>query len=810
MANKGSYVTNPGGTANWAAGFADSLSNLSDSYRDQATTKKNSELAAEALAYNRGRDVLTDSRYDAEQKRITKERNALADGIKNYSSADARAEALARNPELAAYVDGIRADNMLTLDQNTIYNAMSDQVGPLSRDDLLKRSKGGTHMIMEDMPKNTALAISQGLADGSINEQDYLNAKKGVNKSIDDYVGSNMNLYRAEENSRILQNLVAAGADPAKAFAVAEGLSKQYSSKDELTKAALAAQKVAFTKSKYNADIAFKIYKEKNKDSKSSGVTKGNVDISDLNAHLEVLDPGWIDKGTLRNFWQYAVDNGVNSKIAMHAVDRSVFVDRGGIGINRTKEEFLQFSKGLEAANKSGGDKGKYDEFIAKEAAFVNPMLQNKRAFMGGLRDISTAPLTPNKYASGYNLPKPGEVASTATATAYGPSTNITGGEYLNGSRGLTAEQHLDNLVNGNTDVPTIVPEDLITSGVDTTITNPYMESTSQANNQLRDVLETGGRTVSDFFGLTISPEEKHNKRAIDVNNKNVNAEIMQVESSIDALPPMNISTLEQRQERRALESKIDTLDKSRDSFVPPVYTPFKMKPHAVNPVPTADPTVLVNTIVDDLGKAEGIVAHKSTEGGEDTMPYGLKAGMTDIDMSKFTDNGVVDYKAAATELVTKRISQLKVAIPKFDSMNSDLQNTLVSTVWNQGLGGTEKLQKALNFAFSGPKNKQSDRVRSALSNELLDAVSANDPVDGKLRPIGGLIQRKAIDYNKVAKSYGFPAIHSWELQAQNVTLKGVSYKEKVTYYDSLGGRIAVHRKQNSRHSDSKTNKGVM
>jgi hypothetical protein len=409
MAKQGNYITAPTSNANWAAGIADSLSGLSDRYMDQAAAKKDSELAAEALAYNRGRDVLTDSRYDTEQQRITKQRDALANGIKNYSAADARAAALARDPELAAYVDTRRKASELRFDQNTIYDATSDQVGPLSKFDLLKRSEGGTHMIMKDMPTGTelALALEQGIDAGYINEQDYLDGKKAISKTFDDYVSSNMNLYRAKENSNILQSLVAAGADPAKAAAVAENLSKQFSSKKELTAAAVASQKAAYVKSKYNADTAFKIYKEQNKDSKSSGVTKGNVDISDLSAHLDLLDPGWMDKGTLSNFWQYAVDNGVNSKIAMHAIDKSVFIDRWGKGINRTKEDFLQFAKGLEAANKSGGNKDKYDEFIAKEATFVDPMLQNKRAFMGGVEDLLVAPKTPNKYATKLSLPEP-------------------------------------------------------------------------------------------------------------------------------------------------------------------------------------------------------------------------------------------------------------------------------------------------------------------------------------------------------------------------------------------------------------------
>jgi hypothetical protein len=46
MAKQGNYITAPTSNANWAAGFADSLSDLSDNYRDQATTKKDSELAA--------------------------------------------------------------------------------------------------------------------------------------------------------------------------------------------------------------------------------------------------------------------------------------------------------------------------------------------------------------------------------------------------------------------------------------------------------------------------------------------------------------------------------------------------------------------------------------------------------------------------------------------------------------------------------------------------------------------------------------------------------------------------------------------
>ena len=219
----------------------------------------------------------------------------------------------------------------------------------------------------------------------------------------------------------------------------------------------------------------------------------------------------------------------------------------------------------------------------------------------------------------------------------------------------------------------------------------------------------------------------------------------------------------------------------------------------------------LVDKIISDFDKSEGIFKHKSVEGGADTKPYGLKEGITDLNMTDFTgSDGKVDYKAAATSLINMRVGQLQKSYPEFDSMRSGLQETLISTIWNQGMSGADELKKSLNAAMNLTGEAQVEAVQSSLKNQLLDGVSTNDPKDGKLRPIGGLVSRKAADYNLAAEAYGFTPISSWKLEKDVVEVGGKTYREKVTYLDAKGNEIMSHRKQSKRHSKSVTNKGSL
>tara|TARA_R110000796_G_scaffold19112_10_gene57403 strand:+ start:1549 stop:2550 length:1002 start_codon:yes stop_codon:yes gene_type:complete len=219
----------------------------------------------------------------------------------------------------------------------------------------------------------------------------------------------------------------------------------------------------------------------------------------------------------------------------------------------------------------------------------------------------------------------------------------------------------------------------------------------------------------------------------------------------------------------------------------------------------------LVDKIIADFDISEGIFKHKSVEGGADTHPYGLKEGMTDLNMADFTGaDGVVDYKAAATSLINKRVGQLQTSYPKFDSMRSGLQETLISTIWNQGISGADELKKSLNAAMNLTGAEQVEAVQSSLKNQLLDGISTNDPVDGKMRPLGGLIARKAEDYNMAAEAYGFTPIASWKLEKDVVKLGGKTYREKAVYSDAEGNEIMSHRKQSKRHSKSMTNEGSL
>jgi hypothetical protein len=428
MAKQGNYITAPTSNANWAAGFADSLSDLSDNYRDQATAKKDSELAAEALAYGRSRDVLSDKRFADKEALVNTQRDALTKGITDYTPANARAKTLESNPELKAYVDQYRNKQSLVIGENFIAELMSDQVGAPSREDVKKNVVGGssTGLIRSDIPKDILGTIAQGVERGTITKDqyaDYTGRIAALNTTIDDYVGSEANVYRAPETARLAKELISGGADPIAAYTLAEKTAAQYPSKKELSTASVNVQKVASARNEYLAEMAFKIAKDI-KGSTYSGVKSSEVKVADAVAHIEKMDAGWWDTSTLQNRYQKAIDEGINPGVALASLDKYVTLKGFGKGVTGTDDDYLAFAKATEAAGKSKGDKTKYDDFIAKEAAYVDPILQNKKAFMGGLEDISIRPTLTNKYANEY-------YASGDTTT---PKKDVLSKELLNSS----------------------------------------------------------------------------------------------------------------------------------------------------------------------------------------------------------------------------------------------------------------------------------------------------------------------------------------------------------------------------------------
>ena len=210
----------------------------------------------------------------------------------------------------------------------------------------------------------------------------------------------------------------------------------------------------------------------------------------------------------------------------------------------------------------------------------------------------------------------------------------------------------------------------------------------------------------------------------------------------------------------------------------------------------------VIESMLTDFETSEGTTISSSVEGGVDTLPYGLK-DVTDIDLADYTVDGVVDYRGAAKGLLKLRVGQLSSKYTKFNAMPRGLKKTLISTTWNQGMYGANGLSKGLNAAMELPKGKQVAAVKKALDSNLLDGFSANDPKDGKMRPMVGLMKRKAEDYNMAAAAYGFPTITTWTLKHDVVKEGGRTYREVGSYYAEDGSLIMKHRKQSNKHSKS-------
>ena len=218
-----------------------------------------------------------------------------------------------------------------------------------------------------------------------------------------------------------------------------------------------------------------------------------------------------------------------------------------------------------------------------------------------------------------------------------------------------------------------------------------------------------------------------------------------------------------------------------------------------------------VDEVLLDFKNSEGMYKHKSAEGGEDTGPYGLKAGMADLNMDDFTTDGKIDYKAAATSLLKIRVGQLNKGYPKFNSMPSSLKKTLLSTIWNQGVSGANELRNGINKAMELPKEEQGAAVIAIMKTDLLDGIRAmddkgtEDKSDDRKRPMVGLMARKAADYNLTAQHYGLPLIASWDLvdNDEDYKIGGVTFREKATYYDEQGNVLKVHYKESRKHRNS-------
>jgi hypothetical protein len=411
---------------------AETTAKLTADYRlnEQANKQTNAELLgahqAAVLAGNQSAADAT-AKWRANQQTAAKtalelvasQNKALSDGLEGYSKLDAGTAALAASPELNSAGDQRKNDLLTVRSQNLVAEALGGQVGVTSRDDIRRATIGGAPRVTSDLPsaKDLPMAIQQGLDDGSISKERYelfLANNKADGVAIDKYLVSKMPVYRQEETTRLTKKFVTSGGDPAKSFALATEMAKQYPSKAELSLAAKDAQKTANRRNVYLADRAFDMYKAENKGKNTSGVTPGYTGIAEVVAHIEKIDPGMWDSGTLENRYQLAIKEGVNPKIALKALDKYVTLKGFGKGVTGTDDDYLKFAKDLEAASKSNGSRSSYDEFIAKEAVLVDPVFRNHQAFLGGLRDFGVKPNTPHKFAQPYYDKKVPEIVETA------------------------------------------------------------------------------------------------------------------------------------------------------------------------------------------------------------------------------------------------------------------------------------------------------------------------------------------------------------------------------------------------------------
>ncbi len=399
MARQGTYVTVPGGSANWAQGITSALADLSKSYMQQGAAEDERARLAEVQQYQRSRDALADKRYDEKAALEKAQREALQGFVTDYSPVAARTAAFAASPELQRAFDERMQTEQETLARNFLADlTLRGEQGRMLRE---QAAEFGTPLLESSLPEDSAAYLKELQAKGQISAddwKDYQGRISSLKDKVSDYVAGSMPVYQKAEAARITKELMARGVPAATATATATSLAGQYDSKKDLTAAAYKAKEAADKSAKEEADLAYKVWNTQYKGASknTSGIKPGNVGIEDVEKHIAGIDAGWYDSGTLMNYWQAAVDKGVNPKVAQAALDSFVNTDRWGKSIKGTSDDFVRFADALEAANTSGGDRSKYTDyrrFLPKYTELVDPIQQNKAAFLGGRLDLSPKPM---------------------------------------------------------------------------------------------------------------------------------------------------------------------------------------------------------------------------------------------------------------------------------------------------------------------------------------------------------------------------------------------------------------------------------
>jgi hypothetical protein len=455
MARQGNYVTIPGMDPNWAKGISSALSDLSNSYnRKAALEEQEKRLAAneaenkrryeEGLLRQDQRNALLDERYKNEQAlaaekyqntldrqgeldriaaderaRAAKEREVLSQYAANYSAPSARQAMLDADPELKSALEAQNATNKEVLASNAIIDAtMSGEQGRMLREQAAEFGPSLGLTADAIVPEDATGALEKAIAEGKTsNMLDTFSAdSSALEDRVNEYIRSNAPLYREQEQARINKELIAEGADPIRAAALAKELSGQYKSEEDLTTQAIARQKAQQTSAEKAADLVYKALKFEQDQITSSGnknpnyIKPGIVTDTQVQNLIENIDPGIKDAGTLRDLYDAAVAAGVDQKVALKSLEENI-EDNTTLGV-RTKgpklgtEDFIAYAKAREASNsptKIDTSKISRDEFIKlitpETVPYVDPETSNREAFVRGVSryrpKVTRLPLVP-------------------------------------------------------------------------------------------------------------------------------------------------------------------------------------------------------------------------------------------------------------------------------------------------------------------------------------------------------------------------------------------------------------------------------
>ena len=146
---------------------------------------------------------------------------------------------------------------------------------------------------------------------------------------------------------------------------------------------------------------------------------------------------------------------------------------------------------------------------------------------------------------------------------------------------------------------------------------------------------------------------------------------------------------------------------------------------------------------LDLMAKVEGVNRHQGAEANDkDTHGYGLKEStrkLLGIPMNK-------DPRVMAAQAYDHFYKLSKKSVKNLDSMDNPTKTFIVSTAWNTNMvfGSAKELAEAKSFKLANVK-KYVNNIRTGQKN------------------LAGLGNRRAKDYNILAKSRGWPTIDKVE-----------------------------------------------